>query len=86
MADTKSNAFTAATPEARLERLLSTCRLVQQNWNDLISALSVVEDSIPDRENDGVPLAGLVRLLITHQNEEYSGFVSEIRLAAGEAA
>ncbi|MBA5726904.1 hypothetical protein [Bombella mellum] len=81
-----TNAFTASTPEARLERLLSTCRYVQQNWDNLISALSVVEDSIPDRENAGVPLAGLVRLLISHQNEEYSDFVSEIRRAAGEAA
>lgn len=82
----KTNAFTASTPEDRLERLLSTCRYVQQNWNNLLSALSVVEDSIPDRENAGVPLAGLVRLLITHQSEEYSDFASEIRRAAGDAA
>lgn len=86
MADAKSNAFTATTPEARLERLLSSCRLVQQNWDNLISALSIVEDSIPDREDAGVPLAGLVRLLITHQNEEYSDFVQEIHIAAGETA
>ncbi|MCX5616998.1 hypothetical protein NQF87_08460 [Bombella sp. TMW 2.2559] len=82
----KTNAFTAITPEARLERLLSSCRLVQQNWDNLISALTIVEDSIPDRENAGVPLSGLVRLLINHQNEEYSDFVQEIRIAEGEAA
>lgn len=81
-----TNTFAATTPEARLERLLSTCRYVQQNWDNLISALTIVEDSIPDRENAGVPLSGLVRLLINHQNEEYSDFVQEIRIAAGEVA
>lgn len=79
-----TNAFTASTPEARLERLLSTCRLVQQNWDNLISALSIVEDSIPDREDTGVPLAGLVHLIINNQNDEYSDFVSEIRRVEGE--
>lgn len=81
-----TNAFTATTAEARLERLLSTCRLVQQNWDNLISALSVVEGCVPDREYDGAGVAGLLRLIINNQNDEYSDFVSEIRRAAGEAA
>lgn len=81
-----SNTFTATTAEARLERLLSTCRLVQQNWDNLISALSVVEGSVPDREYDGAGVAGLLRLIINNQNDEYSDFVSEIRRAEGEAA
>lgn len=81
-----SNAFTATTAEARLERLLSTCRLVQQNWNDLISSLAIVEGAVPGREADGAGVAGLLRLIINNQNDEYSDFVSEIRRAAGETA
>lgn len=81
-----SNAFTASTAEARLERLLHTCRLVQQNWNDLIGTLVVVDDAIPDRENKGEALSGLINMMIAHQNNEYNDFVSEIALAAGEAA
>ena len=81
-----SNAFTATTAEARLERLLSSCRLVQQNWDNLISALSVVEGAVPDREYDGAGVAGLLRLIINNQNDEYSDFVSEIRRAEGGTA
>ncbi|MBA5726894.1 hypothetical protein [Bombella mellum] len=86
MAETKSNAFTATTPEARLERLISTCRLMQQNLNHLIGTLAVVDDAIPDRENRGIALSGLINMMIAHQNNEYADFVSEIALAAGEAA
>lgn len=86
MADAKSNAFTATTPEERLERLLHTCRRMTQNLDQLICALSIVDDVIPDRDDAGMRLSSLVQLLITHQHEEYADFAKEVMLAAGEAA
>lgn len=86
MADAKSNAFTATTPEARLERLLNSCRRMEQNLNRLCCTLNIVDDAIPDRDNDGVTLSGLIQMVLAHQTDEHAEFVSEIRLAAGEAA
>lgn len=86
MAEAKSNSSPSATPEERLERLLSACHLVRQNWDNLIAALSFVEDGIPDRDGSGLTLSSLLRLLIAHQNEEFADFASEIALAEGEAA
>lgn len=81
-----SNAFTASTAEARLERLLRTCHSMQKNLNRLISALDVVDNAIPDRDDTGLSLSDLVQMIINHQNEEYTDFVQEIRIAEGEAA
>lgn len=86
MANAKTNSSSAATPAERLERLISSCHLMKQNLDQLICALDIAESSIPDKENSGVALAGMIRLLIAHQNDEYTGFLSEIRIAEGEAA
>lgn len=86
MAAIKSNTSPVATPEDRLARLLTTCRRMTQNLDQLICTLSIVDDVIPDRDDTGMRLSGLVQLLVNHQNEEYADFVKEVRLAAGEVA
>ena len=86
MADAKSNTSPDATPAERLERLLHTCHSMQKNLSRLISALDVVDNAIPDRDDTGLSLSDLVQMIINHQNEEYTDFVQEIRIAEGEAA
>ncbi|MBE1723171.1 hypothetical protein [Bombella apis] len=86
MADAKSNTSPVATPEDRLARLLTTCRRMEQNLNRLCCTLNIVDDAIPDRDNDGVTLSGLIQMVLAHQTDEHAEFVQEIRIAAGEVA
>lgn len=70
----------------RLERLIAHCHYMRQNFDNLISSLAIIEDSIPDKDNAGIALCGLIQLIRNHQNDEYLDFVEEIQRAEGKAA
>lgn len=81
------SSFSASVQEnsaERLKRLINSCHYLRQRLDQAFCVLSLIEDSIPEPENEGIVVHGAIQLLYDRMQDDYSGFWKEIKIAEGK--